>query len=61
VRRPCPPGLPIPASAFAGFCFAPEVIVLSVRWYVRFNLSYRDLEELLTERGTVVDHVTLYR
>jgi hypothetical protein len=34
-------------SAFAGFCFPPEVIVLSVRWYLRFALSYRDVEELL--------------
>jgi transposase-like protein len=30
-------------SAFAGFCFPPEVIVLSVRWYLRFALSYRDV------------------
>jgi IS6 family transposase len=32
-------------SAFAGFCFPPEVIILSVRWYLRFALSYRDVEE----------------
>jgi len=37
------------------------VIVLAVRWYLRFGLSYRDLEELLAERGVEVDHVTLYR
>jgi transposase, IS6 family len=48
-------------SAFAGFCFPPEVIVLSVRWYLRFALSYRDVEELLAERGVEVDHVTVYR
>jgi IS6 family transposase len=48
-------------SAFAGFRFPPEVIVLAVRWYLRFGLSYRDLEELLAERGIDVDHVTLYR
>jgi transposase-like protein len=48
-------------SAFAGFCFPPEVIVLSVRWYLRFGLSSRDVEELLTERGVEVDHVTVYR
>ena len=35
--------------------------MLAVRWYLRFGLSYRDLEELLAERGIVVDHVTLYR
>jgi hypothetical protein len=32
------------------------VIVLAVRWYLRFGLSYRDVEELLTERGIDVDH-----
>ncbi len=39
----------------------PEVILLAVRWYLRFGLSYRDLEELLAERGVEVDHVTLHR
>jgi hypothetical protein len=48
-------------TAFAGFRFPPEVIVLAVRWYLRFGLSYRDLEELLAERGVEVDHVTLYQ
>jgi transposase-like protein len=37
------------------------VIVLAVRWYLRFGLSYRDVEELLVERGIAVDHVTVYR
>ncbi|RGC65495.1 Integrase core domain protein [Micromonospora sp. MW-13] len=37
------------------------MIVLAVRWYLRFNLSYRDVEELLVERGVEVDHVTVYR
>ncbi|KJE21259.1 transposase [Frankia torreyi] len=48
-------------SEFAGFRFPPEVIVLAVRWYLRFALSYRDVEELLAERGLEVDHVTVYR
>src|SRR5215218_6437996 len=54
---------PAPAtrSAFAGFRFPPDVIVLATRWYLRFNLSYRDVEELLVERGVEVDHVTVYR
>ncbi|MET8367662.1 IS6 family transposase [Micromonospora sp. NPDC005194] len=52
---------PPPTSAFAGFRFPPEVIVVAVRWYLRFNLSYRDVEELLAERGVEVDHVTVYR
>jgi transposase-like protein len=37
------------------------VIVLAVRWYLRFGLSYRDLEEPLTKRGVEVDHVIVYR
>jgi hypothetical protein len=51
----------VSASAFAGFWFPPEVITLVVRWYLRFALSYRDVEELLAERGIEVDHVTMYR
>ena len=58
-RRPRPP-FQTP-SAFVGFRFPPDVILLAVRWYLRYSLSYRDLEELLTERGIEVDHVTLYR
>jgi IS6 family transposase len=50
-----------PRSTFAGFRFPPDVIVLAVRWYLRFGLSYRDVEELLIERGVEVDHVTIYR
>jgi transposase-like protein len=37
------------------------VITLAVRWYLRYGLSYRDVEELLGERGVQVDHVTVYR
>jgi transposase-like protein len=50
-----------PRSAFAGFRFPAEVIVVAVRWYLRYGLSYRDVEELLAERGIEVDHVTVYR
>src|SRR5437879_743799 len=58
-RRPCPTvGVP---SAFAGFRFPAEVITLAVRWYLRYGLSYRDVEELLAERGIEVDHVSIYR
>jgi transposase-like protein len=49
------------SSPPAGYRFPREVIALSVRWYLRYGLSYRDVEELLTERGIVVDHVTIYR
>ncbi len=41
--------------------FEPEVILLAVDWYLRFSLSYRDVEELLAERGLHADHVTVWR
>jgi len=41
--------------------FEPEVILLAVGWYLRFSLSYREVEELLAERGLLVDHVTVWR
>ena len=50
----------VPGSAFKGFRYPPEVIVLAVRWYLRYGLSYRDVEELLVERGIEVDHVTVF-
>jgi len=50
-----------PKSSFARFRFPAEAIVVAVRWYLRYNLSYRDVEELLVERGVEVDHVTVYR
>jgi len=55
---------PVPvftSSAFACFRFPPEIIVLAIRWYLRYGPSYRDVEELLAERGIEVDHVTVYR
>jgi transposase-like protein len=55
------PVRPAPRSAFSGYRFPPEVITLAVRWYLRFGLSYRDVEELLAERGVEVDHVSVYR
>jgi transposase-like protein len=54
------PYLP-PRSAFAGFRFPAEVIMVAVCWYLRYGLSYRDVEELLAERSIEVDHVTVYR
>src|ERR1700686_4522807 len=41
--------------------FEPEVILLAVGWYLRFSLSYRDVEELLAERSLHADHVTVWR
>lgn len=37
------------------------IILQSVRWYLRYALSYRDLEEMLAERGLSVDHTTIFR
>jgi hypothetical protein len=47
--------------SFTGYRFPPDVILLAVRWYLRYGLSYREMEELLAERGIDVDHVTIYR
>ena len=58
-RRPA--RVSTPRSGFAGFRFPPEVITLGVRWYLRFGLSYRDVEELLAERGIEVHNVSVYR
>jgi DDE domain len=55
-----PARVPVPRSGFAGFRFPPDVIMIAVRWYLRYGLSYRDIEELLVERGVAVDHVTIY-
>src|SRR5215472_16234702 len=41
--------------------FEPIVITTCVRWYCRFSLSLRDLEELMAERGLRVDHTTIWR
>ncbi len=50
-----------PASTHVRNRFPAEVITVAVRWYLRYGLSYRDIEELLAERGVEVDHVTVYR
>jgi transposase-like protein len=41
--------------------FTYEVIIWAVRWYCKFGISYRDLVEMLLERGVSVDHSTIYR
>lgn len=48
-------------SLFKWRHFLPEVILLNVRWYCRYALSYRNLEEMMRERGIEVDHSTLNR
>ena len=61
MRQPRAAPAHVGRSAFAGFRFPPEVITVAVRWYLRYGLSCRDVEELLAERGIEVDHVTVYR
>jgi transposase, IS6 family len=46
---------------FKGRHFEAEIIVLCVRWYLRFGLSFRNLEEMMAERNLHVDHVTIWR
>ncbi len=41
--------------------YQAEIILLCVRWYLRYTLSYRDLEEMMRERGLSVDHTTVFR
>ena len=41
--------------------FQGEIILLCVRWYLRYPLSYRDLEEMMLDRGLKVDHSTINR
>ncbi len=49
------------ADPFKWRHFEPEIILLCVRWYCRFQLSYRDLEEIMSERGLEVHHSTVWR
>ena len=46
---------------FRGRHFQDEIIILGVRWYLRYSLSYRDLEEVMAERGLRLDHSTIAR
>jgi hypothetical protein len=49
------------ARAFRGFRFPAEVILWTVRWYLQFPVSYRDLELMLADRSVEVGHTTTYR
>ena len=49
------------AELFAGRHFDREVIILCVRWYLRFKLSLRDLVEMMAERGLSLAHTTIMR
>ena len=50
-----------PQNLFKWRHFQADIILLCVRWYLRYALSYRDLEEMRVERGLSVDHTTIYR
>jgi transposase-like protein len=49
------------ATPFKWRHFESEIILLCVRWYLRYALSYRNLEEMMLERGLRIDHTTIYR
>jgi len=53
-----PPNSP---SLFHGRHFEPAIIILCVRWYLTYKLSYRDLVEMMAERGVDVSHTTILR
>ena len=52
---------PHPPAIFKWRHFTPDVILCAVRWYLRYSLSYRDVRELLVERGLEIDHTTVWR
>ena len=49
------------ADLFKGRHFDREIIILCVRWYLRFKLSFRDLVEMMAERGISLAHTTIMR
>jgi transposase-like protein len=49
------------AISFKGAHFPQAIILMGVRWYVAYPLSYRHVEELMQERGVPVDHATIQR
>ena len=49
------------SSPFKWRHFEPTIILLCVRWYCRYQLSYRDVEEMMKERGLDIDHSTVFR
>src|SRR5579862_7047661 len=48
-------------AIFRGRHFEPEIIATCIRWYLRFSLSLRNVEEMMAERGLSVDHTTVWR
>src|SRR5215217_2698944 len=56
-----PSGYGRSGGVFKGRHFDQSIILLRVRWYLAYNLSLRNLEEMMTERGISVDHATIHR
>jgi transposase-like protein len=52
---------PSKSDLFKGRHFEQEIIILCVRWYLRYKLSYRDLVEMMAERGLPIAHTTILR
>ena len=61
MRRYLVRSVQLPTAASAGYKFPPEVILIAVRGYLRYSLSYWDLKDLLAERGIEVGHMTFVR
>ena len=57
-RKRLPAGI---AKVLKRLHYPLDVILLSVRWYVAYSLSLRNLEEMIAERGFEVDHSTVHR
>jgi transposase, IS6 family len=51
----------MPVNSFKWKNFAGEIILQTIRWYLKYSLSYRNLEEMMAERGVEVDHTTIMR
>ena len=51
----------MPVNSFKWKHFAGEIILQTIRWYLKYSLSYRNLEEIMAERGVEVDHTTIMR
>ena len=48
-------------ALFRGRLFEDAIILLCVRWHLRYSLTFRDVKEIKAERGLSVDHVTIWR
>ncbi|MFZ3238470.1 MAG: hypothetical protein WA184_24250, partial [Stellaceae bacterium] len=48
-----------PCRTSRGRHFEGEIVLWAVRWYCRYGISYRDLEQMMAERGVSVDHSTI--